>query len=442
MSLSPFHPAVRRWFSERLGEPTAPQQRGWPLIRSGAHVLVAAPTGTGKTLAAFLWAIDSLLVQADDLRDETEVLYVSPLKALANDVQKNLARPLEEIRAIDPSLPETRVVDRSGDPPAKDRAAMKKRPPHVLVTTPESLYILLTTDGGRAMLSTVRTVIVDEIHAVLGSKRGSHLALSLERLEHLCAARGGRLQRIGLSATQKPIEDVGRFLVGSGRACALVDEGHRRALDVAVEIPPSPLEPVCSHETWSEIYARVAALVQEHRTTLVFVGTRKLAERAAAQLSRILGDEAVACHHSSLSKERRLDAEQRLKAGNLRALVATASLELGIDVGDVDLAIQIGTPRSIATFLQRVGRSGHGVDRTPKGRLFPLTRDELVEAAALLRALRLGLLDKTPQPSAPLDILAQQVVAACVSDTWDEGELFAAVRRASPFRELARADFD
>ncbi len=442
MSLSPFHPAVRRWFSERLGEPTAPQQRGWPLIRSGAHVLVAAPTGTGKTLAAFLWAIDSLLVQADDLRDETEVLYVSPLKALANDVQKNLARPLEEIRAIDPSLPEIRVVVRSGDTPAKDRAAMKKRPPHVLVTTPESLYILLTTDGGRAMLSTVRTVIVDEIHAVLGSKRGSHLALSLERLEHLCAARGGRLQRIGLSATQKPIEDVGRFLVGSGRACALVDEGHRRALDVAVEIPPSPLEPVCSHETWSEIYARVAALVQEHRTTLVFVGTRKLAERAAAQLSRILGDEAVACHHSSLSKERRLDAEQRLKAGNLRALVATASLELGIDVGDVDLAIQIGTPRSIATFLQRVGRSGHGVDRTPKGRLFPLTRDELVEAAALLRALRLGLLDKTPQPSAPLDILAQQVVAACVSDTWDEGELFAAVRRASPFRELARADFD
>ena len=442
MSLTPFHPAVRRWFTETLGEPTAPQQRAWPAIRSGAHVLVAAPTGMGKTLAAFLWAIDSLLVQGESLRDETAVLYVSPLKALANDVQKNLTAPLAAIRALDSSLPEVRVLVRSGDTPAKAREAMRRRPPHVLVTTPESFYILLTTDGGRSMLRTVRTVIVDEIHAVLGDKRGSHLALSLERLDALCGAAAGSLQRIGLSATQKPVEDVGRFLVGADRTCVVIDEGHRRELDVSVEIPPSPLESVCSHETWSEIYARIAALVQEHRTTLVFVGTRKLAERASAQLTKLLGENAVACHHSSLSKERRLDAEQRLKAGKLRALVATASLELGIDVGDVDLAIQIGTPKSIATFLQRVGRSGHGVGRTPKGRLFPLTRDELVESAALLRALRLGLLDRTPQPSAPLDILAQQIVAACVPESWAEDELFARVRRAWPYREVPRGDFD
>ncbi len=439
MPLRPFHPAVRRWFEENLGAPTAPQIRGWPAIRSGAHVLVAAPTGTGKTLAAFLWALDVLFRKGDALRDETEVLYVSPLKALGNDVQKNLQRPLSEIRAGDPSLPEIRVLVRTGDTPAKDRAAMRKKPPHVLVTTPESLYILLTSDGGRAMLSTVKTVIVDEIHAVLGDKRGSHLALSLERLEALC---GGRVQRVGLSATQKPIEDVGRFLAGAGRECVLVDEGHRRAMDIAVEIPPSPLEAVCSHETWSEIYARVAALVQEHRTTLVFVGTRKMAERVSAELTKLLGENAVGCHHSSLSKERRLDAEQRLKAGALRALVATASLELGIDIGDVDLTVQIGTPRSIAAFLQRVGRSGHGVGRTPKGRLFPLTRDELVEAAALLRALKEGILDRTPQPKAPLDILAQQIVAACVAQDWQEDELFAVLRRSWPYRHLAREDFD
>ncbi|MFN0006856.1 MAG: DEAD/DEAH box helicase [Planctomycetota bacterium] len=441
--LQPFHPTIARWFADRLGEPTAPQQRGWPAIRSGAHVLIAAPTGTGKTLAAFLWALDSLAREGAELADETRVLYISPLKALGNDVQKNLQGPLEELRALDPSFPPIRVLVRSGDTPASERAKMLRRPPHVLVTTPESVYILLTSDGGRAMLKGVRTVIVDEIHAVLGDKRGSHLALSLERLEALVASSGGAPpQRIGLSATQKPLEDVGRFLVGADRECVLVDEGHRRAMDLAVEIPPSPLETVCSHETWSEIYARVAALVVEHRTTLVFVGTRKMAERVSAQLTKLLGEAAVGCHHSSLSKERRLDAEQRLKAGKLRALVATASLELGIDVGDVDLAIQIGTPRSIAAFLQRVGRSGHGVGRTPKGRLFPLTRDELVEAAALHRALRLGILDRTPQPAAPLDILAQQVVAACVSETWSEDELWATLRKAWPYRELPRENFD
>src|SRR5689334_22804502 len=320
-ALDAFHPTIRAWFGARLGEPTAPQRRGWAAIRSGAHTLIAAPTGSGKTLAAFLSAIDALLVQGAALPDETRVLYVSPLKALGNDVQKNLQGPLAELRALDPSLPEVRVFVRSGDTPAKERAAMAKRPPHVLVTTPESLYILLTSDSGRAMLRTVRTVIVDEIHAVLGDKRGSHLALSLERLEALA----GDVQRIGLSATQKPLEDVGRFLAGAGRECTLIDEGHLREMEIAVEIPPSPLSAVCSHETWSEIYARIAELAREHRTTLVFVGTRKMSERVGAELSKLLGADAVACHHSSLSKERRLDAEQRLKAGKLRCLVATAS---------------------------------------------------------------------------------------------------------------------
>jgi ATP-dependent helicase Lhr and Lhr-like helicase len=437
MSLDTFHPTIRRWFSTRLGEPTAPQRRGWPAIRAGGHTLIAAPTGSGKTLAAFLSAIDAL-VTAGPLPDETRVLYVSPLKALGNDVQKNLQGPLEELRALDPELPEVRVLVRSGDTTSAQRAAMVKRPPHILVTTPESLYILLTSESGRAMLRTVRTVIVDEIHALLGDKRGSHLALSLERLESLA----GEVQRIGLSATQKPLEDVGRFLAGAGRQCTLIDEGHLRAMDVAVEIPPSPLGAVCSHETWSEIYSRMAELIREHRTTLVFVGTRKLAERAAAALGKLLGHDEVTCHHSSLSKERRLDAEQRLKSGKLRALVATASLELGIDIGDVDLALLVGGSRSIATFVQRIGRSGHGVGRVPRGRLFPLTQDELVEAAALLRARRLSLLDRTPQPSAPLDILAQQLVAFCVPETWSEDALFERIRRAWPYRNLERERFD
>ncbi|MGH7151996.1 MAG: DEAD/DEAH box helicase, partial [Planctomycetota bacterium] len=436
--LSPFHPTLRDWFAERLGEPTPPQRRGWPLIRAGGNVLVAAPTGSGKTLAAFLSAIDSLLREGAPLPDRTSVLYVSPLKALANDVRKNLVLPLEELRGRDPSLPEIRVLVRSGDTPQRERAAMARRPPHILVTTPESLYILLTTEAGRSMLRTVRTAILDEIHALLGDKRGSHLSLSLERLEALA----GPFQRIGLSATQRPIEEVARFLAGAGRDCSVVDEGHARALDLGVEIPRSPLAAVCSHEVWGEIYARIAELVVEHRTSLVFVGTRKMAERIAAALTRLLGEERVTCHHGSLSRERRLDAEERLKAGKLRALVATASLELGIDVGEVDLAIQVGATRSIATLLQRVGRSGHALGRVPKGRIFPLTRDELVEAAALLRAVRRGLLDRSPRPPAALDILAQQIVAACVPETWEEDALFERVRRASPYRDLAREDFD
>src|SRR5262245_11700878 len=438
MLLEAFHPAVRNWFASRLGEPTPPQRDGWPLIREGKNVLIAAPTGSGKTLAAFLSSIDALFRQGPYLPDKTQILYVSPLKALGNDVQKNLSLPLAEITATDPFLPSVRVLVRTGDTSAKERASMTKRPPHILVTTPESLYILLTSDGGRRMLSTVRTVIVDEIHALARDKRGSHLALSLERLEALT----GGFQRVGLSATQKPLEDVARFLVGKDRDCALVDIGHLRNLDLGVEVPKSPLTAVCSHETWEEIYARMAELITSHKTTLVFVNTRKMAERIAARLTKILGEEAVTSHHGSLSRKHRLDAEQRLKEGKLRALVATASLELGIDVGDVDLAIQVGASRSIATFLQRTGRAGHALRKTPKGRIFPLTLDELVESAAILRAIRKGVLDRTPQPPAPLDILAQQVVAACVPESWDEDKLYAQFRRAWPYRELPREDFE
>ena len=439
MPASAFHPAVLSWFRDRLGEPTPPQREGWPLVRAGENVLIAAPTGSGKTLAGFLSAIDSLFRQGPELPDETQVVYVSPLRALSNDVQKNLQGPLAEIRARDAGLPEVRVLVRTGDTKAKDRAAMTRRPPHILVTTPESLYLLLTSASGRAMLGSVRTAIVDEIHALVRDKRGSHLALSLERLE---ALTGRPFQRLGLSATQKPLEEVGAFLAGASRSCRLVDAGSFRALDLQLEVPASPLATVCSHEQWEEIYGRVAELVRAHRTTLVFVNTRKMAERIAAQLTRVLGEEAVTSHHGSLSKERRLEAERRLKAGSLKALVATASLELGIDIGEVDLVIQVGATRSIATLLQRVGRSGHALGRVPRGRIFPLTLDELAEAAALLRSVRASLLDRTPQPPRPLDILAQQVVAECAAREWDEDELFGAFRRAWPYRELAREEFD
>ncbi len=444
MPLTAFHPTVRRWFESRFDTVTEPQRRGWPEIRAGRHTLIAAPTGSGKTLAAFLHALDELFSEpgpgdGGDLPDETRVLYISPLKALGNDVQKNLRAPLAEMREMDPALPEVRVLVRSGDTRQSERAKMRRRPPHVLVTTPESLYILLTSQSGRAMLSTVRTVIVDEIHAVLGSKRGSHLSLSLERLSGLA---GTPVQRVGLSATQKPLSDVARFLVGVGRDCVEVDAGHLREIDIAIEVPETPLETVCSHETWEEIYGRIAELVADHRTTLVFVNTRKLAERVSARLEEVVGKSLVACHHGSLSKERRLDAEQRLKAGRLRALVSTASLELGIDVGDVDLVIQCAMTPTIAAFLQRVGRAGHALGRVPRGRIFPLTRDELVASVALFRSVRAGDLDRTPQPRAPLDILLQHIVAECVGDEQVEDELYARLLRAWPYRELTRAEFD
>ncbi len=468
MPLSALHPAVARWFAERLGEPTPAQRRGWDAIRAGQNTLIAAPTGSGKTLAAFLIALDELLQEslAGTLPDETRVVYVSPLKALSADVHRNLAEPRREIRRLAEEMgfgaPRITAAVRSGDTPAAERAAMLKTPPHILVTTPESLYLLLTAKRSREMLRTVRTVIVDEVHAVLESRRGAHLALSLERLAHVAQQP---IQRIGLSATMKPIEQVGQWLVGAsgphgngGRVSgqtnslpirppfpfgpAIVDEGHRRALDLALELPKSPLEAVMPTEVWGEIYDRLAELIRAHRTTLVFVNTRRLAERVARHLADRLGEDAVTAHHGSLAKDVRLDAEERLKTGQLKALVATASLELGIDIGHVDLACQLGTPRRIWTFLQRVGRSGHTVRGTPKGRLFPLTRDELVECTALLRAVRQGTLDRLTIRQQPLDVLAQQIVAEAACEDWAADSLFDLVRRADPYRHLDRAAFD
>jgi len=444
MPLAGFHSIIRDWFADTLGEPTAAQSRGWDAIREGRHTLIAAPTGSGKTLAAFLTALDALTREAlaGGLGDHVRVLYVSPLKALGADIQKNLAEPRRAIaaraEALGLPMPEITSAVRTGDTPASERAAMLRRPPHILVTTPESLYLLLTSERSRAMLRTVETVVVDEIHAVIGTRRGAHLALSLARLEEIAERPQ---QRIGLSATQKPIEEVARYLTG-GRPCAIVDEGHRRRLDLALELPRSPLEAVMAHEVWEEYYDRLAALIAAHRTTLVFVNTRRMAERVARHLSDRLGDAAVTAHHGSLAKEIRLDAETRLKGGALRALVATASLELGIDIGHVDLVCQIGSPHRIATFLQRVGRSGHTIDGTPKGRLFPATRDDLVECAALLRAVTKGELDAILPRDCALDVLAQQIVAECACREYAEDALYALVRRAWPYRDLRRADFD
>ena len=441
-----FHPAVAAWFQRSFAAPTEAQQQAWPAIREGRHVLIAAPTGSGKTLAAFLAAIDGLVRQGleDALPDETQVVYVSPLKALSNDIQKNLQAPLagiaEELRAR--GLPEVaiRTWVRTGDTPPGERQQMARRPPHIIVTTPESLYILLGSESGRKILATVKSVIVDEIHAVAPNKRGSHLALSLERLASLCK---GPLLRIGLSATQKPIELVADFLVGANPAteCRIIDTGHNRQRELALELPSSPLESVMSGEVWQEVYDRLAELIEAHRTTLIFVNTRRLVERATRQLSERVGADMVAAHHGSLAKELRLDAEQRLKSGKLKALVATASLELGIDIGDVDLVCQLSSPRSIASFLQRVGRSGHAVEGTPKGRLFPLSRDDLVECAALLDSVRRGELDRLSIPENALDVIAQQIVAEVAAQEWSEDGLYALVRRAWPFRNLPREDF-
>ena len=447
MPLDFFHPAVRAWFDQSFDAPTPAQTDAWPAIAAGRDVLVAAPTGSGKTLAAFLCAIDGLVRQGLDgeLKDETQIVYVSPLKALANDIHRNLDLPLAGIRKVLRAQGVPDVVIRSwvrtGDTPPAERQRAAKLPPHIVVTTPESLYILLGSDSGRAMLKTTRAVIVDEIHAVASSKRGSHLALSLERLWALC---GVGPQRIGLSATQKPIEEVANFLVGAapGRERPLiVDSGHFRSRDLTLEVPASPLEAVMSAEVWDQVYDRLAELIEGHRTTLIFVNTRRMAERATRKLSDRLGNARVAAHHGSLAKELRLDAEQRLKSGALSAMVATSSLELGIDIGNVDLVCQLGSPRSIAAFLQRVGRSGHSVGGQPKGRLFPLSNDDLIECAALIDSAGRGELDRLIIPEAPLDVLAQQIAAEVNAEEWNEAELFTLLRCAWPYRNLGRETY-
>ncbi|HEX6395803.1 MAG TPA: DEAD/DEAH box helicase, partial [Steroidobacteraceae bacterium] len=484
MPLPQFHPAVQAWFAKTFPDGATPAQLdAWPAIGSGQHALIAAPTGSGKTLAAFLAAIDTLVREGAEgrLQDVTRVVYVSPLKALSNDIQRNLEAPLAGISAElierGSQAPEIRAQVRTGDTSQTERAAMRRTPPHILVTTPESLYLLLTSASGREMLTTVRTVIVDEIHAVAQTKRGAHLSLTLERL---AANASQPMQRVGLSATQKPIEEVAQFLVGLGNGDSprlpakgdaprqaplplgvsdvdapvfatparmsnvptIVNSGHVRERDLNLVMPVAPLEAVMSGEVWATVYDQLAKLIDEHHTTLVFCNTRRMVERVSRHLAERLGETAVAAHHGSLSKETRFDAEQRLKAGSLKVMVATASLELGIDIGDVELVCQLGNPRSISTFLQRVGRANHSVGGVPKGRIFPSSRDELVDCVALLDSVRRGELDRLHIPEHPLDVLSQQIVAEVVAREYGEDELFDLVRRAYPYRNLERRDFD
>ena len=473
MSQLPFHPAVSTWLEGRFGRPTEVQAQAWAVTSQRRHVLIAAPTGSGKTLAAFLSAIDELVREglACGLANEVHVLYVSPLKALSNDIRKNLQEPLAGIRAglVSTGLPDVGIRDavRTGDTPAAERERMRRTPPHILVTTPESLYILLSSDSGRAMLKSVKSVIVDELHAVAGSKRGSHLMLSLERLEALCERPP---VRIGLSATVKPLDEMARFLIGRDgmtaprpmstsddppRGCGpawerpgarplvqIIDAGHVRDRDLALEMPRSPLTAVMPTEVWSEMYDRLAELVLQHRTTLIFVNQRRIAERVARHLAERLGEAHVTAHHGSLAREHRLNAEQRLKQGQLKALVATSSLELGIDIGDIDLVCQLGSPRAVNAFLQRVGRAGHAIGAVPKGRLFPLALDDLLECAALLDAVARGELDRIRVPVKPLDALAQHIVAETACREWQLDALYECCRRAHPYRDLTLREFE
>ena len=443
---TPFHPAVSGWLRARFGRATEVQARAWAVTTQRRHALIAAPTGSGKTLAAFLSAINELVVQGlqQPLPDAVQVLYVSPLKALSNDIRKNLEEPLAGIRAglvaMGSADLDIRAAVRTGDTPTVERERMRRKPPHILVTTPESLFILLTSNGGRAMLKSVRSVIVDELHAVAGSKRGAHLMLTLERLEALTEQPP---VRIGLSATVKPMDEMARFLIGNrDEEVSIIDAGHIRERDLTLEVPRSPLGAVMANEVWEEVYDRLAELIAQHRTTLIFVNQRRVAERAARHLAARLGEEHVTAHHGSLAREHRLLAEQRLKAGELKALVATSSLELGIDIGDVDLVCQLGSPRAINALLQRVGRAGHSIGAIPKGRLFPLSLDDLLECAALLDAVTRGELDRIHVPERPLDVLAQQIVAEVGCGEWRLADLYALCRRAHPFRALTREAFD
>ncbi|RDI42602.1 DEAD/DEAH box helicase [Aquicella lusitana] len=445
-SLDWAHPLVRDWFTSEIGWPTEPQQHGWPHILAGRTTLISAPTGSGKTLAAFLACIDRLVRQSlsGNLPEQTQVIYISPLKALSNDIQKNLMAPLNQIRKLAEergfNMQEIRIALRTGDTLPRDRQTMLKKPPHILVTTPESLYILLTAEKSRAMLSDIKTVIVDEIHALANNKRGSHLALSLERLDALIQYSP---VRIGLSATQKPIELVARFLAGSKRPLPqIVNIGHARHLELAIETPVSELGAVASNEMWDEIYDRIAELAKQNRSTLVFVNTRRLSERIAHHLAERLGDDQVAAHHGSLSRKIRHTVESKLKQGELKVLVATASLELGIDIGTVDLVCQIGSPRAIAIALQRVGRAGHWHGAISRGRFFVTTRDELMECAALLYAIQQGDLDRLIIPEQPIDVLTQQIIAICATGEWREKDLFELTRRAYPYRNLSRDTFN
>src|ERR1700722_2062441 len=489
------HPIIQEWFLSRFGSATEPQIEGWPAILAARPTLISAPTGSGKTLPSFLICIDQLFRKAlaGELQPHTEVVYISPLKALSNDIRKNLEEPLQQIQklALESGYlcPPIRTAVRTGDTLPAERRAMLKQPPHILVTTPESFFILLTAEKSRANLARVRTVIVDEIHAMADDKRGTHLVLSLERLDALvcgenCLSPGSFItglttvdtpavppavfdvsdqreraeqsapqaqspvrpappQRIGLSATQNPISLVADFLCGTRhRDCAIIEVGRRRHFDLAVEVPNDELSSVSTNAIWDDVYNRLAELALEHRSTLVFVNTRSMAERLAFQLGERLGNENVAAHHGSLSRKLRLEAERKLKAGEIKLLVATASLELGIDIGAIDLVCQINTPRALAPALQRAGRAGHWRGAIPKARFFPTTRDDLVELAAIIRGLRAGALDQLEIPPQPLDVLMQQMVAACAAEPWQEDDLFALVTRAHPYRDLPRETFE
>src|ERR1700761_8993717 len=497
------HPILQEWFLSRFGSATEPQIEGWPAILAQRPTLISAPTGSGKTLAAFLICIDQLFRKAlaGELQPHTEVVYISPLKALSNDIRKNLEEPLQQIQKLALErgylCPPIRTAVRTGDTLPAERRAMLKQPPHILVTTPESFFILLTAEKSRANLARVRTVIVDEIHAMADDKRGTHLVLSLERLDALVCgenrlAPGAFItgltaepgapylekmwdstgsataegvsdqwertqqnalpaqspvrpapQRIGLSATQNPISLVADFLCGSRhRDCAVIEVGRRRHFDLAVEVPNDELSSVSTNAIWDDVYNRLAELALEHRSTLVFVNTRSMAERLAFQLGERLGAENVAAHHGSLSRKLRLEAERKLKAGEIKLLVATASLELGIDIGAIDLVCQINTPRALAPALQRAGRAGHWRGAIPKARFFPTTRDDLVDLAAIVRGLRAGALDQLEIPPQPLDVLMQQIVAACAAEPWQEDDLFALVTGAHTYRDLPRETFE